>query len=363
MNVEEVVVTGTFIRGIAPVGSTVIGISEQEIQSSGVNDSNQVLGTLVPQSNFFMELPQPALGVAQGVARVPIDRPQLRNVGNPFNNSGSTTLVMMDGHRIVTAGLEQAGVDVGLIPPGMIERQEIILDGVSALYGSDAVAGVINYITRKRFDGMQVNAQYGVAEDYDATSVNATFGKSWDTGGIGLTYSFGENSSLYNRDRPYAITRNYLEGGRLTGLACEGYSHDSVGTGAALRRFVVTAGQTTFAEQTNWCASNGYATLSPAQERHAGFLTFSQDLTDDVTVRHERLLLDPQDHTGFRSVHHHRYGPQHESVFSLSRRVWDSEHHAAVRTVQLWPGARGHWSPTPRRPWTSGRSRPRFPLP
>ena len=104
-DVEEVVVTGTFIRGIAPVGSTVSRHLAQEIQSSGVNDSNQLLGTLVPQSNFFMEITAARRRCSQGVARVPIDRPQLRNVGNPFNNSGSTTLVMMDGHRIVTAGL------------------------------------------------------------------------------------------------------------------------------------------------------------------------------------------------------------------------------------------------------------------
>jgi iron complex outermembrane recepter protein len=276
---KQIVVTGTSIRGVAPVGANVVGIDQTDIQTSGTTDSNQLLGTL-PQSNFFL-----GEGVTsnnpQGVGRIPIIRPRLRDLGNN-QTSGSTTLVLMDGKRIVPAGIEQSQVDAGIVPPGMLDRVEVIFDGVSAVYGSDAVGGVINYITRKRFDDTKADFQYTVGDDYFAIGANATTGVTWPTGGVGITYSFGKNNAPLRRDRDFAIPRNYLEGGRLTGLTCEGYSHVTIGSGAALRRFVVTPGSTGFAERTNFCIDGAFNSHVPEQERHSGFLTFSQDITDTI---------------------------------------------------------------------------------
>src|SRR2546423_1303266 len=91
-DIEEVVVTGTLIRGIAPVGSNVIGISRQDIESSGLIDTNALLAQMVPQSRSFMIIQQPGNGSTLGLPRIPVIRPNLRNLGDEFSGSGSPTL-------------------------------------------------------------------------------------------------------------------------------------------------------------------------------------------------------------------------------------------------------------------------------
>jgi iron complex outermembrane receptor protein len=278
---KEIVVTGTLIRGVAPAGSNTLDVSSQDVKLSGVVDSNALLTQLVPQSEGFMNVGQEQPGRGgnnvNGLTRVPVVRPSLRNLGDSFAGSGSPTLVLIDGHRVVPAGIEQSVVDVGAIPSGILERTEIVLDGTSAVYGSDAVGGTINYIPRKRFDETRVSATYGFADDYYSVSADITTGVKWNGGGLGLGYSFGKNSNLLVGDRDWTIPHNYLEGGHLTSLACEGYGHITVGTGSATRRFLTT----TLQEQTNWCEL-GQATVVQELERHSAFVTFSQDLSDRI---------------------------------------------------------------------------------
>ena len=75
---------------------------------------------------------------------------------------------MLDGHRITPLGTAQLAVDPDFISPLVIERVEAMTDGGSAVYGSDALGGVINFITRQRFDGVLVNGSYGIGDEYKA---------------------------------------------------------------------------------------------------------------------------------------------------------------------------------------------------
>jgi iron complex outermembrane recepter protein len=282
---EEVVVTGTLIRGIAPPGSNLIETTRQDIELSGTTDANQMLNQL-PQSNTFMTLPQPGLGVAAGVGRVPLNQPNLRNL--PGGSTGNpVTLVMMDGHRIVPSGIEQSLVDVGIVPQGIVERVETILDGASAQYGSDAVGGVINYMTRKRVNDSRVNLTYGYADNYWATNVDLTTGKTWDTGGIAFSYSFGKNSNLLNGDRDYAVAHNYLlPGAPLTGTACEDHSTISIPPPPALatQQFSTQNVAPGIVPGVVNCPSNAFTSFVASQERHAGFVDFSQDLSATIKL-------------------------------------------------------------------------------
>src|SRR5687768_10520304 len=101
---DAIVVTGTLIRGVAPAGSNTLAVTAEDIDLSGVVDSNAVLATLVPQSEGFMDLLEPGRGSNLGITRVPVIRPSLRNLGDSFNGSGTLTLVLLDGGRIVPAG-------------------------------------------------------------------------------------------------------------------------------------------------------------------------------------------------------------------------------------------------------------------
>jgi iron complex outermembrane recepter protein len=220
------------------------------------------------------------LGVAAGVGRVPLNQPNLRNLpggatGNPV------TLVLLDGHRMVPSGIEQSLVDVGTMPPGILQSVETMFDGASAVYGSDAAGGVINYITRKRFNETKADARYSYANNYYAVDANVTSGKTWDGGGIGFTYSYGKNSNLLNKDRDYAISRNYtVPGNPLTGTACEDHATVTA-TVAGVPQVFSTP---TLAPGTINCATNAYSSFVAAQDRHAGFVTLSQDLGSSVKL-------------------------------------------------------------------------------
>jgi len=98
---EEVVVTGTFLRGLeAPAGTNVIGLSNQEIQETGATTTAQLLQT-IPQFGGFNTLSFP-IGAGNSVTT---NRPNLRSLPGFNNSGGSTTLVLMDGHRVVGAGI------------------------------------------------------------------------------------------------------------------------------------------------------------------------------------------------------------------------------------------------------------------
>src|SRR4051812_42306379 len=154
--VSEVVVTGSLIRGVAPVGTTVLGVTEQQIEQLGVVSTNQILANIPAITSQFNAQP-----VNQTNIGLSIIRPNIRNIGA---SGGNTTLVLVDGHNVVGAGILQTTPDSGVLPPGVLQRVEVVPDGGSSLYGADAVGGIVNFITKKKADGFEVAGHYGVAD-------------------------------------------------------------------------------------------------------------------------------------------------------------------------------------------------------
>ena len=163
---EEILVTGTLIRGAAPTGSDLVTVSRDVIEASGVTTTAELLAT-VPQITSFNTTPVGSSNFSQ-----PITPPNLRGIGL----GATATLVLVNGHRMVGAGVLQTIPDPSAIPTSAIERVEIIADGASATYGSDAVGGVINMILRKDFDGFETTAQYGYGDGFDTMDFNTVFG-------------------------------------------------------------------------------------------------------------------------------------------------------------------------------------------
>ncbi len=202
----DIIVTGTLLRGGAPVGSNVISVGQDRVRSQGATSTNELLGTIPQVSNFFNNVPTASL--VGSVQATQTARPNLRNLSSNTSSSAST-LVLFDGHRISGAGVTQSTVDPDLIPTGAIERVEVVTDGGSSTYGADAVGGVINFITRRKFDGVQVDARYGFADDYWQTSANATVGKDWGSGSLYASYSFNKNDNIFGRDRDFIRAFDY----------------------------------------------------------------------------------------------------------------------------------------------------------
>ena len=205
VDVDDVVVTGTLLRGVAPTGTNVVGVDRQDVIASGAASSNDLLARIPQISNAFNTAPQPG-----GTIALPINRPNIRNLGA---SGGSTTLVLLNGNRLVGAGVLQTSPDPSIIPPGMIERVEVIPDGGSSIYGSDAIGGVINFITRKRFDGVEATGRYGVADGYDQFDFNLTAGHSWEGGSALISYAYSEHSNILGADRDFFTQDNSGNGG------------------------------------------------------------------------------------------------------------------------------------------------------
>ncbi len=182
---DMVVVTGTAIRGVAPVGSAAVDITMEDITQSGIRDASQLISEL-PQGSGLGTTLQTSGGRSAGL--------NLRGLGN------GATLIMFDGHRVVPQNRLEL-TDPNLVPFSAIQRVEVVTDGASAIYGSDAVAGVVNYILRKPFDGVEVTARY-TNTLYDEGNLGFVGGKTWDGGGIVAAFEWAKNSTVTQYDIP-----------------------------------------------------------------------------------------------------------------------------------------------------------------
>lgn len=278
--IREIVVTGTLIRGIAPAGTNVIGVSQDDVKSTGVTTVAQLLQT-IPQLGQFNTLQQPA-GAFNNVTT---NRPNLRNLPG-FQTAGSSpTLVLVDGHRIVGMGIQSTSPDPDVLPPGIIDHVEIVPDGGSAIYGSDAVAGVINFITRKSFDGLQVDSHYGFADNYHALDASATAGKDWGTGSLYLSYNYSEHGDIYGRDRDYVRMYPKTVAGvpfPVTSLRCSPGNVQLVPSGTVYALPYSTG--TAAANTANQCDESDGAPIYPREHRHSVFAGLTQNLNDSIRV-------------------------------------------------------------------------------
>jgi iron complex outermembrane recepter protein len=200
-NLQTVTVTGTRIRG-GTTPSPVITIGSEQIQQEGFADLGEVIRS-VPQNFTGGQNPGVSSGGFSGAGLAN------QNVtgGSSLNLRGlgpDATLTLLNGHRMAYSGFTQA-VDISAIPVEAVERIEIVADGASAIYGSDAVGGVGNVILKRDFDGVTVNTRYGRATDGGLATheYGVTAGTYWNNGGLIATYQDVSVDPIYAAEREY----------------------------------------------------------------------------------------------------------------------------------------------------------------
>jgi iron complex outermembrane receptor protein len=175
---------------------------------------------------------------------------------------------------------------VDIVPPSVLQRVEIVPDGGSAIYGSDAVAGVLNFITRKDFEGVQVDVNYGDGDHYDAVDTTVTAGFNWDSGSTYIAYNYAHNSALSggNLDwvQMYPVFRPDVPalGQPVINLGCNPGNVRVNGQSYALP---YTTGNAV-AGTVNQCDLSDGVDLYPEQDRDTVMLGGSQQLGDKVTL-------------------------------------------------------------------------------
>ena len=208
---EAIVVTGSRVRRkdlTTPAPVTVV--TREQFESSGKMTIGDFLQTMPEQGNapnFQLNTGGINYG-ADGTTRI-----NLRSLGI------QRTLVLINGRRVVPGGLgASAAVDLNTIPTEAIERIEVLKDGASAVYGSDAIAGVVNVITRKSYNGTELGAQYGISGKRDAQTFDAhvTTGTVGENAGAVFSVRYFNQQDSWLRDRNWsqqALDYDYTGGG------------------------------------------------------------------------------------------------------------------------------------------------------
>ncbi|MEK8049102.1 TonB-dependent receptor [Ideonella sp. DXS22W] len=148
---QRVEITGSSIKRIASEGALPVQIiTPQELERQGISSAEQLISSLAINGNGLDNLASNA-DVVSGAAR--------GNNGatsaNLRNQGAASTLILLNGRRVASHGLNGGAVDLNQIPMAAVERIEILKDGASAIYGTDAIGGVINFILKKNFNGLQ----------------------------------------------------------------------------------------------------------------------------------------------------------------------------------------------------------------
>jgi iron complex outermembrane receptor protein len=198
---QRVEITGSSIKRIdAETALPVQVITREQIQKSGATSVEQLMQTISSVSSSGGLVSASASGATTGG----ISAVSLHGL------TSIRTLVLLNGRRIAPYGIgftgDSVSVDVNSIPLAAIERVEVLKDGASAVYGSDAIAGVINFILRQEFKGLELTGEYG-----DTTHGGARFKRATGTFGFGnlasdrfnvmLVTSYQKESALFGRDR------------------------------------------------------------------------------------------------------------------------------------------------------------------
>jgi len=274
--VEEIVVTGSSIRGVAPVGSNLVTVSQVQIEAVAATNLSQLVNTL------------PAISTAgaapQGQNAYSYYSPQIHSVGGSASN---TTLVIIDGLRVPGAGTQYAQSDPNVLPSSAILRVEVLADGASSIYGSDAVAGVVNYIVRPGFNGLDLNGKVSFGDSYEARDVSFIGGRDWGDGGVYLAGSYSYQSDLANVDRPFLSRGDYRDMGG-TNQQSYNCSPATIRTPASGNQTYLSPGDTTTVAQTvaNAPCNNAiYGAAIPSHMRANIMANAYQNVGDRLRLR------------------------------------------------------------------------------
>lgn len=192
---DAIQVTGTRIARVGMIApSPITSITAEQIRASGATTLGDLLNQLPSLSpTFNLSNSSRFIGTA-GVGQL-----DLRGMGT------ARTLVLVNGRRHVGATSGSTAVDTNTIPVEWIERVEVITGGASAIYGADAVAGVVNFILRRDFDGWEARVQYGKPEegDFDQRfgSISGGFNFAENRGSVGMAFEFSEQGRYGRQSR------------------------------------------------------------------------------------------------------------------------------------------------------------------
>ncbi|MGH8217941.1 MAG: TonB-dependent receptor plug domain-containing protein [Steroidobacteraceae bacterium] len=277
---QEVVVTGTLLKNAAPVGSSVITLDQSTLNATGAITIFDQLQSVPQIDNLGVtEASRNGTGGAGNITYA--------NSINIRGLSPFATLTLLDGHRVPPAGTTGASVDPDSFPSIMLQRVDVVADGASAIYGSDAVAGVANLILRRNVEGVEARVRDGWADGYDQRSLGLLSGHDWGSGQISVGYENNYHSALNGEDRSFFASDQTSRGGlNYDVLQCNPGNIVAGGITYAIPAGGVTAataGQL-LPGTMNLCDVTKYEDIIPKVEHSDVALTFDQQITQGISL-------------------------------------------------------------------------------
>src|SRR6202521_3176700 len=185
---EQVLITGSLIHGTAAVGVPVTNLNVQDFRQTGALTTADLFRT-VPVANV-------APGAVATNSGGHLERETRVNIRG-LDQTGPRSLLMIDGMRFPPQADGICAIDPSIIPSLALNRIDILADGASATYGSDAIAGVINIILKRGFDGAITQLNYSVGDAGGAHfQASQMWGRTWDGGDITLTYEWYDEAPV-----------------------------------------------------------------------------------------------------------------------------------------------------------------------
>lgn len=290
--VDEVVVTGTNIRGAGQGASPVLTLSRDTLLESGHATVADALAAL-PQ-NFAGTASPETIGTGADLTGVNASRAtgvNLRGLGS------DATLVLVNGRRMAGTGVRGDFADVSALPTAAIARVEVLLDGASAIYGSDAVGGVVNIILKDDYDGAESRVRLGgAAGGFEEIQLSQTLGRTWSSGHVLGAYEYQDHTALPFSKRDFAATSDLRAFGgtdrRSTFASPGNILATNPATGALIPTWAIPAGRSQFPLRpqdyqfgvVNYGESRAGMDLLPAQQRHSLYAGFAQDISDKIEL-------------------------------------------------------------------------------
>ncbi len=295
---EEIVVTGSRIPRSAKDGAQDVKIySREQIGRSGQTNI----------SDFLNTLPEVSVSINENGFQTQSGATTVQLHGLPVG----TTLVLLNGRRVETSGEQAFGnfFDLNNIPLSAVDRIEIVSEGSSAIYGSDAIAGVVNIVLRKAYDGLEADVRYGRASGIDETDASLAWGEQWSRGAFSVIGTYQTRSELTGFERSITSNGDHRAFGGIDGrvnycnpgnvFSTDGSNLPGVGapyaavpanfTGTPTREeFAATAGTL------NACSTLGYSSLIPPIQREGVLVQGYYKLTSWMEVFTELMYSHAQ---------------------------------------------------------------------
>jgi iron complex outermembrane receptor protein len=231
----EVVVTGSLIRGVTQTGSPVVSFDAEQIKEGGFFNTTEVLRSIPQVLNLGATDSQTITAASiAALNQASSNGTNLRGLGT------ASTLTLVNGHRSAPSGSNGQLFDAATIPSLAISRIDVVVDGTSALYGSDAVAGVVNVGLKSDFNGATTQFSGGGGNGVHQWSASQLFGKTWGSGSVTATFEHSYRNHVEATEQPGAFNSNPYDYGVVPAT---GYLTGAVGIGNSNPgNILVTAG-------------------------------------------------------------------------------------------------------------------------